>query len=237
MAIGLEPKNGDRGLMSNLPYPAVSPVLWLVLLMFSEINADQQSLRVGVTLHPYYSWTLNVVGDRAEVIPLIPADVDPHSYQPQPKDVQRLIDLDAVVLNGMGHDSFLGSMLKVSGNQEIYKVDLHRNVPLLRQPGAISGEEILVFNSHTFLSITSAVHQLNNLRDALIHLDPVNADWYRENTRRYKSRLRKHLSTALKELAGIDHQKSHSLVSSFCWPCSTASCCSAPALRWPRREG
>ena len=30
-------------------------------------------LRIGITLHPYYSYVSNIVGDKAEVVPLIPA--------------------------------------------------------------------------------------------------------------------------------------------------------------------
>lgn len=40
-------------------------------------NADTAALakplRIGITLHPYYSYVSNIVGDKAEVVPLIPA--------------------------------------------------------------------------------------------------------------------------------------------------------------------
>ena len=34
----------------------------------------RQRLKVGITLHPYYSFVANIVGDRAEIVPLIDAD-------------------------------------------------------------------------------------------------------------------------------------------------------------------
>jgi len=37
------------------------------------------NLRIGVTLHPYYSWAANIVGDTATVRPLIPPGSDPAS--------------------------------------------------------------------------------------------------------------------------------------------------------------
>ena len=36
-------------------------------------------LRIGITLHPYYSYVANIVGDKAEVVPLIPAGFNPHA--------------------------------------------------------------------------------------------------------------------------------------------------------------
>jgi hypothetical protein len=42
-----------------------------------------QALRIGITLHPYYSYVSNIVGDKAEVVPLIPAGFNPHAYEPR----------------------------------------------------------------------------------------------------------------------------------------------------------
>src|SRR6185503_8692793 len=40
--------------------------------------AEAKTLRVGITLHPYYSFVANIVGDRAKIIPLIDSDANPH---------------------------------------------------------------------------------------------------------------------------------------------------------------
>jgi len=40
--------------------------------------AAGKKLKVGVTLHPYYSFVANIVGDKAEVVPLIAGDANPH---------------------------------------------------------------------------------------------------------------------------------------------------------------
>ena len=43
------------------------------------------TLRIGVTLHPYYSWTANVVGKLPgyEVRAILPGDIDAGDYQPR----------------------------------------------------------------------------------------------------------------------------------------------------------
>src|ERR1700752_2535097 len=78
-------------------------------------------LRVGVTLHPYYSWTKNVVGDLPgyEVRPILPGEIDAGDYSPRPDDIKKLVDLDAIVVNGIGHDDFIMPMIKASGNTRI----------------------------------------------------------------------------------------------------------------------
>src|ERR1700691_4604131 len=52
-------------------------------------------LRVGVTLHPYYSWTANVIAGvpGAEVVPVLPGEIDAGNYQPSPDDITKLSQL------------------------------------------------------------------------------------------------------------------------------------------------
>jgi ABC-type Zn uptake system ZnuABC Zn-binding protein ZnuA len=56
--------------------------------------AEAARLKVGITLHPYYSFVANIVGDRADVIPLIDAEANPHGYAPQPADMKRMMSMD-----------------------------------------------------------------------------------------------------------------------------------------------
>ena len=46
----------------------------------------KDKLKIGVTLQPYYSFVVNIVKDKAEVIPVVRLDkYDSHSYQPNQK--------------------------------------------------------------------------------------------------------------------------------------------------------
>jgi len=59
-------------------------LLLVSLAVLGAQAAAAKTLKIGITLHPYYSFVANIVGDRAEVIPLIDADANPHGYAPQP---------------------------------------------------------------------------------------------------------------------------------------------------------
>jgi zinc transport system substrate-binding protein len=74
-------------------------------------SAEAAALRIGITLHPYYSFVASIVGDRAEIIPLIDADANPHGYAPQPGDMIRITSMDVLVVNGIGHDSWAFEIL------------------------------------------------------------------------------------------------------------------------------
>src|ERR1700733_15610179 len=112
-------------------------------------------LKIGVTLHPYYSWTRNVVGDLPgyEVRSILPGEIDAGDYQPRPDDIKKLADLDAIVVNGIGHDDFIMPMLKASGNKKVVIIRPNETTPQIH---SAHGARV---NSHTFISFTNAIQQ------------------------------------------------------------------------------
>ncbi len=172
----------------------------LALLSFAAFPAAgsrARPLRVGVTLNPYYSWIANVGGNAVTVVSVVPAGADPHSYQPRPEDLAALESLDAVVVNGLGHDAFLEPMLEAAGKNGLARLDPNRGVPLL--PGASGGA-----NSHSFLSVLAASQQIQTLAKELSRLDPEDAALFEENARSYTKKLRRLLAEALARLDGLD---------------------------------
>jgi zinc transport system substrate-binding protein len=186
-------------------------VFTLIIFVVQPVWTQEKSgLQIGVTLHPYYSWVTNIVGDLGEVIPIIPENADPHAYQPVPEDIEKLSRLDVIVINGLGHDEFIQPMLKAAGQETIERINPNEGVPLIPNEGKRYGLGPSTadaggngFNSHSFISIISAVQQINNIAAGLARLDPEHAAIYQDNARSYTKRLRKLLAETL---AQIDEQ-------------------------------
>jgi ABC-type Zn uptake system ZnuABC Zn-binding protein ZnuA len=153
-------------------------------------------LRVGVTLHPYFSWTSNVAaGLDIEVVAVLPGEVDAGNYQPSPDDIAKLTRLDAIVINGIGHDDFIRDMIKASGNTKLVVIEANAATPLL--PSA-HGE---AKNSHTFISFTNAIQQSRVIATKLGELRPALAAKLKANASAYADKLRAIQSAAAKQLA------------------------------------
>ncbi|WP_197707093.1 metal ABC transporter substrate-binding protein [Orrella dioscoreae] len=166
-------------------------------------QAADKRLRIGVTLHPYYSYVANIVGDKAEVVPLIPVGFNPHAYEPRAEDIKRIGSLDLVVLNGIGHDDFADRMIAASEKPKMPVIEANAQVPLLAAVGmAARGGDASgkVVNPHTFLSITASIAQVNTIARELGRIDPANAQTYTANARAYGQRLRKLRADALGQL-------------------------------------
>ena len=165
--------------------------------------AQAQSLRIGVTLHPYYSFAANIVGDRAEVIPLIAAGANPHNYTPRPDDMRRVLSMDVLIVNGIGHDEWAFEIVKAAGREETLPL-LYANDDVALIPIAADEGEAKVVNPHTFVSTTAAIQQIYTIASELGEIDPDNAAYYRNNARAYALRIRRLKAQFMTQLVDLD---------------------------------
>ncbi len=189
----------------------------LVLLVFGLIFcflagnswADSCNKRIGVSLHPYYSWVKNIVGNSMDVVPLITPGADPHTYQPLPADLANLQKLDAVVVNGLGHDEFIKPMLKAADIKDLVVIDTSKGLPLIPvfSYASVAGENEqsrVSYNSHTYISITGSIQQIRMIAEKLAEFCPEQGKEFRKNSRAYAKRLRLMLADALSKIDAID---------------------------------
>lgn len=176
----------------------------LLLALAFCAGAAHAGLTVGVTLHPYYSYVANIIGDKGKVIPLIPEGFNPHAYEPRAQDIRAINDLDVLVLNDIGHDTFARKMIEASENRDVPIIQANRDVPLLSSMGLDQDNREGVVNPHTFISISASMIQVNTIARELGKLDPENAGEYLDNAREYNKRLRKMRSDALRKIRDLE---------------------------------
>jgi zinc transport system substrate-binding protein len=154
-------------------------LLSLLVLLSSQASAR---LQVGITLHPYYSYVSNIVGDKADVMPLIGSGFNPHNYQLNPADIERLNNLDALVVNGIGHDMFATNTVDRLQPKNLTVIYANRDVPLIGHDEKV--------NPHTFVSIDAAIRQVYTIAKELGALDPDNKSYFLKNALQYAKTLR-----------------------------------------------
>lgn len=161
-------------------------------------NGEQMT--VGITLHPYYSFVTNIVGDRAQVLPLIGAGYNPHNYNPLPDDMKRAQTLDILVVNGIGHDQWAMEIMEAAGGGEVPLIHANDAVSLI----PVAGTADQSVNAHTFISTTTAIQQVYEIARRLGERDPANADYYLRNSRAYATRLRRLKAEYSQQIAQLD---------------------------------
>ncbi|MGI8586998.1 MAG: metal ABC transporter substrate-binding protein [Chloroflexia bacterium] len=140
-------------------------------------------LHVTVTTTQIRSMTEAVAGDYAQVISLLQANVDPHSYEPKPEDVQRIARADLVLKHGVGLDSWLDKVIANAGGRRAPVVVTAGISPLPGTADEPAGDP------HVWFDVTNAMTMTLDIRDALIGADAAHAAAYRANADAYLSRL------------------------------------------------
>ena len=177
---------------------AVATALAMLASCAPALAQTPPPLKIGVTLHPYYSWTRNIVGGLPgyEVRSILPGEIDAGDYQPRPDDIKKLVDLDAIVVNGIGHDDFIMPMIRAAGNKKLVVIRPNETTPQIH---SVRGNSV---NSHTFISFTNAVQQTYAIARALGLMRPEQASKLQANAAEYAGRLRALKSKAAERLVG-----------------------------------
>ncbi len=97
----------------------------------SPDGAIATDLTVMTTILPITQFTNAVVGDRAEVIPLMPTDVDPHDFQASPADVQALANANVLVKNGLEMEAFLDDLVANAENPDLVIIDSSEGIAVI----------------------------------------------------------------------------------------------------------
>ncbi|MCD9515039.1 metal ABC transporter solute-binding protein, Zn/Mn family [Photobacterium carnosum] len=180
----------------------IQTVLTAVALFVSFSSAAAEKLTIGITLQPYYSYVQAVVGDKADILPLVDAGFNPHNYLPQPNDLRRLKQMDVIVVNGIGHDDFALKVIAAANRDALVVIKANNDVPLLPAMGQSVGDGAV--NPHTFVGLSTTIQKVYTIANKLAELDPDNAIEYRKNARNYAKKFRLMKRKAMLTLGDLD---------------------------------
>ncbi|WP_023602861.1 metal ABC transporter solute-binding protein, Zn/Mn family [Aliivibrio logei] len=189
-------------MMKSILYVRSFVLLSLLSLFSASAMSATKPLVIGITLQPYYSYVKAVVGDKAEILPLVDAGFNPHNYLPQPNDLKRLNKMDVIVVNGIGHDDFALKVISAANNSELMVLEANKDVPLLPAMGQSVGKGAV--NPHTFVGLSTTIQKVYTIANELSRIDPENASFYRKNARKYAKKFRLMKRDAMLSLGELD---------------------------------
>ncbi len=125
-----------------------------------------------------------VGGDFISVSVLLPAEADPHSFDPTPQDVAKIADADMVFANGAGLEEFLEPLIESAGAEQQI-VHVSEGIALLETAESDHAADGHGGDPHTWMVPANVIVWTQNIADALARLDPANAASYAANAQAY----------------------------------------------------
>jgi ABC-type Zn uptake system ZnuABC Zn-binding protein ZnuA len=161
-----------------------------------EEAAGGGRIKVVASIELFADLIRPVAGERAEVVVLVPAGADPHTYEPVPSKIVDISEADLVLINGLGLEETLLGVIENNVRSGVRIVEMSAGLPVLQ------GEEQGTGNPHLWLNVRYAMHYVETARDALIQADPEGESVYGANAQAY-----------LAELADLDSQVEQDIAS------------------------
>ena len=160
-------------------------LLICTLAIFSLFaNASAKPKRIVTTFTIIQDIAQNVAGDAAVVESITKPGAEIHEYEPTPMDIVKAQSADLVLWNGMGlerwFEKFFGSIKNVSSVVLTDGVE-----PMGIKEGPYNGKP----NPHSWMAPANAIIYVENIRKALVKLDPPNAATYDANAAAYTAKL------------------------------------------------
>ncbi|HVM31065.1 MAG TPA: metal ABC transporter substrate-binding protein [Candidatus Limnocylindrales bacterium] len=168
-------------------------------------SPDTAQLSVVATTTVLADFVRKVAGDRAEVHALVPAGVDPHTFDPSPSDAVRVSEADLLVMNGLGLDEWVQPFIEQAGAGNVRLVELAED---LDGVDYLEGddhhdedehgdddehhdedEDDHAYNPHLWMNVQYARLYVERLADELSAVDPANESDYRGNAAAYDGEL------------------------------------------------
>ncbi|MCW5550271.1 MAG: metal ABC transporter substrate-binding protein [Opitutaceae bacterium] len=171
-------------------------LLVLLLAPLTELQAAKK--RIVTTFTIIQDMAQNVAGDAAIVESITKPGAEIHGYEPTPRDIVRAQQADLVLWNGFNlerwFERFFGNL------KDVPSVVLTAGIePIGIGEGAYEGKP----NPHAWMSPRNARIYVENIRRALVELDPENAATYNANAAAYSAKFVELEDYLRRELAGI----------------------------------
>ncbi len=168
-------------------------------LSLSMVPAAAQSKKVVVTTFSVIAdMATQVAGDAATVKSITKVGAEIHGYEPTPSDVVKVQKADLVLDNGLNlerwFDNFYTQLKGVPRFQLTAGIK-----PMAIKEGPYQDKP----NPHAWMSPLNALIYIDNIRQALIKVDPVNQKIYTANAKNYSAKIKALDADIRKSLASI----------------------------------
>lgn len=167
--------------------------------------AAEPRFTVVCTIGQIADITRQVAGDRAEVIGLLGAGVDPHLYKLTRSDVAQLRAADLVLYNGLLLEGkMIDALVRLaSSGKPVHAVTESIDEDFLLTPEMFAG----AYDPHVWMDPQAWAKAVEQVRDRLIAFDPEGAEAYRANATAYLAELAALDDYAQRVLATVPEEK------------------------------
>ncbi|MEK7148521.1 MAG: zinc ABC transporter substrate-binding protein [Patescibacteria group bacterium] len=162
-------------------FAVASGVLFLLSSRAPQSDTENGGIRIVASFYPLSYVAKAIGGDFVTVRNLVPAGVEPHDFQPSPRDLVEIGNADILLYNGASLEPWIKSWEQ--GNTP-------RPKRIVNMANALKGQGVNfiksdgVIDPHFWLDPVIMKSETEIIRDVLIQIDPAHKDMFNDNSSR-----------------------------------------------------
>lgn len=157
----------------------------LVLLLVNQVCwvQGQEKPLVVSTASIFADMAEVIGGNLVEVQSIVPIGGDPHIYEPTPANAQLVNKADLVIMNGLTFEGWLNELVENSGTKATVRLITEGITPISSEKYKNSSDP------HAWMDAQNGLIYIENIKNALIELDPAHAEEFTFNYELYKQQI------------------------------------------------
>ncbi|WP_242961545.1 metal ABC transporter substrate-binding protein [Peptostreptococcus faecalis] len=154
------------------------------------------TLTVYTSIYPMYDFSKKIGGNKVNVVNMIPNGVEPHDWEPSPKDIVNVMKSDVLIYNGE-IENWVDKITETAKGENLVILKASKGIKMIE--GDDSHENSKDNESHeghhhsidphVWLNPQNAKIEMKNIKDTLSKVDPKNKGYYEENYNKYAKEL------------------------------------------------
>jgi len=148
--------------------------------------AEGQRMKVLTTTSILKDAVVHIAGDAAEVESVMGSGVDPHLYKATQGDLQKMMDADMIVYNGLYLEGKMGEVLEKLSRQKTV-VTATASIP--REKLRASAQYANSNDPHVWFDVQLWQEVVKHVSQQMQEKDPANTEVYQQNTQAYLQEL------------------------------------------------
>ncbi len=150
--------------------------------VYRTTNTTSNKMQIVATFYPLGEFAQVVGGELVSVTVLVPPGSEPHDFEPTPKQIANLLRSQIFIYNGAGFERWVDKILPQLQA---------KNIPIINASSTVSLEaaDRTQVNPHFWLDPVLAQHEVAEIRDTLMRIDPIHVETYKKNASQYLSQL------------------------------------------------
>lgn len=191
-------------------------------------NNSEDKLKVYTTIYPFQYFTERIGGEYTLVENIVPPGTDAHTVEIKMKEMMQIAEGDAFIYSGIGLEPFASAVIDAVKDEKVQVVKATENVDFIDAKEDLhTGEEDVARNEqnnevkedgqdehggetdvdpHVWLDPSRSITIAENIKNALVQLDPESKDAFEKNFSVLKKDLEA-LDTDFKEMAANARNK------------------------------